>query len=75
MELIELKEKIHKKIEQSDKKILEAIYVLLESSQPYMYELNDIEADELDEDVSNYLAGNTKGYTLEEVKIKARKGA
>lgn len=75
MEILELKEKIHKKVEVSDKKILETIYMLLEDSTTKGFELTDEEADEIDKDVADYLSGKTKGYTLEEVKLNARKGA
>ena len=73
MELVELKEKIHNKIETSDKKVLEAIYVLLENKQQSTFELTDEEAEEINKDVADYLSGNTKGYTREEVKKKIRK--
>ena len=73
MELIELKQRIHNKIEVSDKKILEAIYILLENTTQG-FELTDEEADEIDKDVEDYLSGKTKGYTFEEVKLNARKG-
>lgn len=75
MELIELRKKIHNRIEVSDKKILETIYTLLENNQQKTFELTDEEADEIDKDVEDYLTGKTKGYTFEEVKSNARKGA
>ena len=75
MDILELKEKIHKKVDASDKKTLETIYVLLEENTTKSFELTDEEADEIDKDVADYLSGKTKGYTLEEVKLNARKGA
>ena len=73
MEILEIKEKIHKKVETSNKKILETIYELLEESTINSFELTDKEADEIDTDVADYLSGKTKGYTFEEVKLNARK--
>ena len=75
MEILELKEKIHKKVETSEKSILETIYILLEDNATHSFELTNEEADEIDKDVADYLSGKTKGYTFEEVKLNARKGA
>jgi len=73
MEILELKEKIHNKIEVSDKKILEAIYTLLENNTTQGFGITDEEAEEINKDVADYLSGKTKGYTREEVKKKLRK--
>lgn len=72
MELVELKQRIHNKIEISDKKVLEAIYTLLENNNTQGFELTDEETDEIDKDVANYLSGKIKGYTKEEVKKNIR---
>jgi phosphotransacetylase len=72
MEILELKEKIYSKIEVSDKKILEAIYTLLENNTSQGFGITDEEAEEINKDVADYLSGKTKGYTREEVKKKIR---
>jgi putative addiction module component (TIGR02574 family) len=76
METLELKESIYKKIEEvSGKKTLNEIYALLENNSAQHFELTDEEAEEIDNDVKDYLSGKTKGYTREEVKKNIRKTA
>lgn len=75
MELLELKQRIHNKIEVSDKKVLEAIYTLLENINAKGFELTDEEATEIEKDVSDYLSGKSKGYIKEDIKKNIRKTA
>lgn len=73
MKLAVLKEKIHTKIELSDKKVLEAIYTLLENQQQKSFDLTDEEAEEIEQDIADFLSGKTKAYSLEEVKINIKR--
>lgn len=68
-----LKEKLHRYIDVAeDTKVLEAITTLLETNLGKGFELSDDEAKEIDNDVTDYLSGKTKAYTLKDVKLKAR---
>ena len=80
MEILELKEKIHNKVETSNKKILETIYELLEESTINSFELTDKEADEIDTDVAtttrpinveenNSIIAATENKTLEDIRF------
>lgn len=68
MEIIELRELIQAKIEHSDKKVLEAIYELLQGAHENHFAVTDEEINEIESETLAYLSGKTKGYTLEEVK-------
>lgn len=73
MNITELKERINARLEVSDKKILEAVYALLESQKPDLLYLTEDEAQEIDNDIDEHLSKKRTGLTFEEVVLHARK--
>lgn len=73
MDLSELKEKIHAKVDSSDIKVLEVVYLLLEDQSFTDFELTDKEAKEIDRDIDDFLSGKTKGYTIQEIRSGLKK--
>lgn len=72
-----LKKKIYEFVDHTDEKILQVIYTILEehikSKKEEEHHLTNEDIKELDRRWENYKKGNTKTYTLEEIKKEARK--
>lgn len=67
MSTIELKQEVHGFIEQADDIILKKIYALLKPSMEQV-KLTDEQKKELQNRKVNHLSGESKSYTLQEVK-------
>lgn len=67
MSTIELKQEVHGFIEQADDIILKKIYALLKPNMEQV-KLTDEQKKELQKRKVNHLSGESKSYTLQEVK-------
>lgn len=68
MNISELRDRIHTRINTSDRDVLEAVYLLLEQPTTNKFTLTQQELQSMNKELSDYLAGTSRGYTLEEVK-------
>ncbi|PBQ30631.1 hypothetical protein CNR22_02200 [Sphingobacteriaceae bacterium] len=75
MTTTELKKKIHKVVDGiDDAKLLEAVFTILNANaQPDEYSLSDEDLRIIEERKIEYKSGETKVYTVEEVKKKILK--
>ena len=74
MSSIELKQQVHGFIEQADDKVLEKIYALLKPTIEQI-QLTDEQIEELNQRKKKHLNGESKSFSLQEIKqlIKSNK--